>query len=174
MDPWTVLADERRAFADLLEELTPEQWATPSLCGDWDVRGVATHLMVGPTGSIGGFLTAMVVARGSFDRANRVMVSRRLDRPTTAVVDDFRSHAGSRFTPPTMDWHAPLTDFMVHRLDVTVPLGIDHGRPLTPWTAALDFLVSKPAQRAFMRCRAARSSASWPPTSSGRTATGPR
>ena len=150
MNPWTTLADERRAFADLLEGLSPEQWATPSLCGEWDVRGVATHMMVGPTGSMVSFMTAMLIARGSFDRANRVMVERKLDRPTSAVVDDFRAHADSRFTPPTMDWHAPVTDFLVHRLDVTVPLGIEHGRPLEPWPVALDFLVSKPAQRGFI------------------------
>ena len=60
---WATLAAERRAFADLLETLTPEQWATPSLCDAWSVGDVATHMMVGPTGSLWGFLTAMVGPR---------------------------------------------------------------------------------------------------------------
>lgn len=151
MDPWQTIGNERRAFADLLAGLTDEQWETPSLCGDWTVAEVATHLMVGPTGSLWGFTTAMVEARGDFSRANRVMVTRRMHRPRSRIVADLREHAGSRFTPPTMDWHAPLTDLLVHRLDVTHPLGIGQDdAPLEPWAPALDFLVSRKATMGFM------------------------
>jgi hypothetical protein len=31
------IADERRRIADLVESLSPEQLAVPSLCGDWTV-----------------------------------------------------------------------------------------------------------------------------------------
>ena len=37
----------------------------------------------------------------------------------------------------------------MHRLDITVPLGLDHGRPLDPWADALDLLVSERAAPAF-------------------------
>jgi uncharacterized protein (TIGR03083 family) len=37
-------ATERLAFVDLLEGLTPEQWATPSLCSAWTVQEVAAHV----------------------------------------------------------------------------------------------------------------------------------
>lgn len=147
---WPLLAAERRAFADLLDSLTPDQWATPSLCGAWTVREVATHMMVGQTGTFGGFLTAMVKARGRFEIANQVLVDRRSSRPTAEIADDFRTHAEHRFAPPTMDWHAPLTDFLVHRLDVTVPLGIAPGGSLEPWPDALDFMVSPTARKGFM------------------------
>ena len=36
---------ERRDLADLLATLTPEQWAAPTLCTEWSVRDVATHLV---------------------------------------------------------------------------------------------------------------------------------
>jgi uncharacterized protein (TIGR03083 family) len=150
MDPWQTLQDERLRFADLLDGLTPEQWDTSSLCDGWTVAEVATHMMAGPTGSLRSFLTAMIEARGDFDRANRVMVSRRMHRPRSEIVADLRTHAANRFTPPTMDWHAPLTDFLVHRLDVTHPLGLRDGGPLEPWAPALDLLVSKAATRGFM------------------------
>ena len=45
MDIWEVLADERRATADLLAGLTEEQWAAPSLCPAWTVKDVAVHLV---------------------------------------------------------------------------------------------------------------------------------
>ena len=147
---WQTISTERQALADLLDTLTPEQWATPSLCRGWTVRHVAAHLMVGPTGSMAGFLRAMVRARGSFDRANRLLAEDRARLPTATLVADLREHAGSRFTPPGLDWHAPLTDLLVHRLDITVPLGLDHGRPLDPWADALDMLVSKRAVPAFL------------------------
>ncbi|HTD49614.1 MAG TPA: maleylpyruvate isomerase N-terminal domain-containing protein, partial [Acidimicrobiia bacterium] len=38
MEHWETIAAERLALADLLERLTPEQWATASLCGGWTVR----------------------------------------------------------------------------------------------------------------------------------------
>lgn len=147
---WTTIAAERRALADLLDGLSPEQWAAPSLCRGWTVRHVAAHVMVGPTGSIPGFLRAMVRARGSFDRANHLMADRRAQRPAATLVADLREHAGSRFTPPGADWHAPLTDLLVHRLDITVPLGLRHGRPLDPWADALDLIVSRRAVPGFL------------------------
>jgi uncharacterized protein (TIGR03083 family) len=147
---WTTIAAERTALADLLETLTPEQWATPSLCEGWSVRHVAAHLMVGPTGSIPGFIRALVRGRGSFARANTLLADDRAQLPTQTLVDDLRTRARSRFTPPGMDWHAPLTDLLVHRLDITVPLGIDHGRPLQPWADALDLLLGKRASPAFI------------------------
>lgn len=147
---WTTVATERRALADLLETLTPEQWATPSLCSGWTVRHVAAHVMVGPTVSMARFLGAMVRARGSFDRANDRLAGNRAQLPTGTLVADLRERADSRFTPPGLDWHAPLTDLLLHRLDITVPLGIDHGRPKAPWADALDLVVSKRAVPGFL------------------------
>ena len=151
MDPWQTIRDGRLALADLLEGLTAEQWQTPSLCGEWTVAEVATHMMVGPTGSMWAFTTAMVEGRGDFHRANLVMVRRKMDRPRADIVADFRAFAGSHFTPPMMDWHAPLIDFLVHRLDVTHPLGLDDrtGAPLQAWVPALSFVVGSKAKPAF-------------------------
>lgn len=150
-EAWQTIATERRALADLLEGLTPEQWGTTtSLCDAWTVKGVAIHLMVGPTGSLRSFLSAMVAARGRFERANVVLVQRKMAMPVEAVVADLRDRATSRFAPPTMDVHAPLTDLLVHRLDICVPLGIKHERSLDPWAEALDFLLSPRARRGFL------------------------
>lgn len=149
-DAWALLARERRTFADLLDTLTPDQWEHASLCDQWSVREVATHMMVGPTGSFVGFLTAMVKARGRFDVANQVMVDRRSGRPTAEIAEDFRSQAENRFSPPGFDWHAPLTDFLLHRLDVTVALGLTSDPAPEAWHEALGFLVSKRARTGFV------------------------
>ena len=36
---------ERAEFAALLHELTPEQWAAPTLCTEWPVRDVVAHVI---------------------------------------------------------------------------------------------------------------------------------
>jgi len=154
-EPFTLIATERRAFADTLETLTPGQWETPSLCEGWLVKDVAAHLLVGPTTSMPEFLVAMTTSRFDFNRANRKLTATRADRSTEELVSLIRQHADSRFTPPRQDWRAPLMDLFIHRLDCLVPLEIPTDRPLAPWRTILDFLVEPSTQRLFTKGPAA-------------------
>ena len=43
LDCMALAADERRDLAALLDSLTPDQWASPSLCTGWSVRDVVAH-----------------------------------------------------------------------------------------------------------------------------------
>ncbi len=148
-DPFALIATERRALADLVDGLSEEQLATPSLCGAWTVKDVAAHLMAAEEGAVSEFLVAWVRSGFSFDRANVRMTAARAGRPVGELTALMREHAESRFTPPTMDWHAPLTDVMVHREDIAVPLGIPSDRPVESWRHVLDFVVSPKARRGF-------------------------
>ena len=150
VDRFDLVADERLALADLLEGLSAEQWFTPSLCEGWTVREVAAHVMVGPTTSVGEMARTMLRARGSFDRANQVLAQQRAQAPTHDLVALLRDRARSRFTPPLMDWRAPLTDLLVDRDDIAVPLGIASDRPVGTWDLALAFLVTPKARSAFL------------------------
>jgi len=38
----------RQALADDVADLTAQQWATPSLCTEWDVHQVLAHLLSAP------------------------------------------------------------------------------------------------------------------------------
>ena len=40
-----LLPGERRALVDLLAELSPEEWQTPTACPGWTVKDVALHLL---------------------------------------------------------------------------------------------------------------------------------
>ena len=149
MDPWAQIATERRSLAGLLDTLTPEQWATPSLCGAWTVKEVAVHLTSGPSTSTGTFLKAMARGRGSFDRANELLVDWRADAEPAVVTGWLREYAEHRFRPPRMDWRAPYTDLRIHTQDIVLPLGLDAGVPLEPWREVLGFLTSKAGARGF-------------------------
>ncbi|MCH9805494.1 maleylpyruvate isomerase N-terminal domain-containing protein [bacterium] len=51
------MAEERHRFADFLEGLTGEQWDTSSSCGEWTVKGVAAHMLVGPVMGLRGAMS---------------------------------------------------------------------------------------------------------------------
>ena len=148
-DPFALIATERRALADLVDLLDEQQLATPSLCGAWTVKDVAAHLMAAEEGAVTEFLVAWVLSGFSFDRANQRMTAARAGRPVSELTALMREHAESRFTPPTMDWHAPLTDVMIHREDIAVPLGLPSDRPVESWRHVLDFVVTPKARRGF-------------------------
>ena len=40
-----LFAPQQAAFAGLLSELTPAQWALPTICPGWDVKDVAAHVL---------------------------------------------------------------------------------------------------------------------------------
>lgn len=63
------VAAERMQLADELESLTPQQWATPSLCPGWTVRDVVAHLTLSTRESVPGVLWRFARARGDLERA---------------------------------------------------------------------------------------------------------
>ena len=74
---------------------------------------------------------------------------------TEELVAAMRRDADDRFVPPSMTPAAPLTEVLLHRLDMAVPLGlgleVESARPAAPWQVALDFLVSNKARRGFVK-----------------------
>ncbi|WP_435745554.1 maleylpyruvate isomerase family mycothiol-dependent enzyme [Nocardioides sp. SYSU DS0663] len=149
-DHWETVAAERRAFADELDTLDPEQWAAPSLCSGWTVKDVVAHVMVGPTASTGEVLRAMLAARGRFHVANDRLVRNRSALASGQLVQVLRDRAGSRFRPPGHDSSAPLADLLVHRQDVLVPLGLPDDRPPAPWGPVLELLLGPKARSGFV------------------------
>jgi uncharacterized protein (TIGR03083 family) len=149
VDYFPVIAAERRAVADMLDGLSPQQWEAQSLCAAWTVRHVAAHLSVVLTHGVGTFLVAAVRAGGNLDRANCIVVAREATRPIPDIVGDLRANADSRFTPPTFGSEAPLTEVLLHGEDMRVPLGIADGGPAGRWHGALDFLLSPKGRRGF-------------------------
>jgi uncharacterized protein (TIGR03083 family) len=150
---WQAIASEIRGLADQVEPLTPEQWATPSLCHEWTVRDVVAHLVVPRKTSrvrfILPFTAARVKARGNFDRANAAVTAKEAERPTAELIDDLRRNADRHFKPPGFGSEAPLTDVLLHGQDIRVPLGLETVGPVDRWRVALDTLVTAKARRVF-------------------------
>ncbi len=153
MTVWEDIATERRALADVFDELDERQWDTPSLCGEWTVRELAAHLVMPFNVSMPRFGLAMLRHRGNFAKANIALTARLAGRPVTDLISDYRAHAESHFAPPGMPPVTPLAEVLIHGQDARIPLGIGDTRAPELWATALDFLVSPLGRRGFVAGR---------------------
>jgi uncharacterized protein (TIGR03083 family) len=153
MDGFGAIAAQRRALADVLDGLTPEQWTAPSLCREWNVHELVGHLVVPFQTSMVRVVLEMARARGDFSRANVALARRAALASPAELVATLRANADSRFTPPGHDWHAPLTDTYVHTQDICIPLGLVAPADSTQWPVILDFLLTRKARGAFVAGR---------------------
>ncbi|RBY76057.1 maleylpyruvate isomerase family mycothiol-dependent enzyme [Geodermatophilus sp. TF02-6] len=134
-DVWRTIDAERSSLADLLEDLSPAEWATPSLCDGWRVGDVAAHLTLAHLGHREA-LVAAVRARGGFDRMIRDTALRAACLPRPEYPRRLRAMVGSRRTAPFVTPMEPLIDVLVHGQDVALPLGRTRSMPTAAAAAA--------------------------------------
>jgi uncharacterized protein (TIGR03083 family) len=149
VDTFAEIADERRGLADLLSGLTGEQRAAQSLCSEWSVQDVVGHLLVSLEVSTPKFMLAILACRGSFDRANVRLAREQTQRPFDEMIELLRRKADKRFSPPGAGPEAPLTDLLVHGLDIRWPLGLARQIPAARLQKSLTFLTT-PAARGLV------------------------
>ena len=131
MDTWTMIATERRRLADDLEQLTAEQWTSPSQCEVWDVRHAAAHVISPFSMGFGTFLAGMIRSGFNIDK----MAIARTRKVAASMTDEeiiatLRAEAENRWTPPVPGFGAeiPLSEVVVHGQDIRRPLGL--GNPI--------------------------------------------
>ena len=149
-DTYAMIAVQRRVVADLLSSLADEQWATASLCEGWTVREVAAHLVMPFDMSVATLMWRLVKSRGNFNRVSDDFAKAKASAPTASLVAAIRSNAENRFTPPGLGPEAPLTDIVVHGLDIGVPLVRTAPVPAETSNAVLGFLMTSKATRGFV------------------------
>ena len=120
---WSAVSSMRRAVADLLDQLTPDEWEHPSLCAGWRVRDVAGHLSLVPTITTWELLAATPRSGFNLHRVNTRIARRYGDLPTDRIVARLREHAEDTRTAKMLDTRDSLFDIVVHSQDIAVPLG---------------------------------------------------
>lgn len=121
---WQVIKQQRQAIADLLAELSPQEWDHPSLCAGWRVRDVATHLAMTPSPPPFGVMIATGLrAGGNYNRFVDLLTRRYSQQPVTQLVSGLRDRAASHRLPALTNYRNVLVDTMVHGQDVAIPLG---------------------------------------------------
>lgn len=138
-EKWAVIAEQRRALADLLAGLPEHQWEQPSLCAEWRVRDVAAHLALTPQSpGILHIVAKGIRARGNFDAVNRDLAVQHAARPSAALVAELRDLAEDRRKPAITTLDNLVFDTLVHVQDVALPLGLTVPAPLDAVREGLD------------------------------------
>jgi uncharacterized protein (TIGR03083 family) len=138
---WPTIHADRQALADDLVSLTGQQWATPSLCSDWDVHDVLAHLTSAAKMTPPKFFLNFGAARFNFDKfAGKQVAVEGRDGPA-ATLAAFRA-AQLRESAPPGPKDTWLGEAFVHGEDIRRPLGIPHDYPL-PWVARAVTFYSK-------------------------------
>lgn len=122
-DIWAAIHTERAAVADELENLTDEQWAAPSLCGEWTVEQTLAHLTAAASTGRLRWIGSVLAARFDFDLHNRRRLAEQLGATPAETLARFRAvvpatTAASGHTP------AWLGEVVVHGQDIRRPLGL--------------------------------------------------
>ena len=150
MDLWTTIAEERASLLETFEGLTAPQWEVPSLCGHWTVRQVLGHLVIAAAPPMRRFLGEAARARGSFDTANDRLARAEAERPIDQLLAGYRELVGARFAPPGIGPRGPLSDILLHSLDVRLPLGLPSDRPSERYLPSLEMLFTRRAMVGFV------------------------
>jgi uncharacterized protein (TIGR03083 family) len=148
--------EERLEFADFLAALTPEQWATPSLCAGWTVRDVAAHCVSFEGLSGGQLATRFLKGRLQMDRINGLGVSDLADNSTEQLIALLRDNAEPHGLGAGFGGRVALTDNMIHQQDIRRPLSLARTIPAERLSAALDFVRYSPTIRGALRVRGVR------------------
>jgi uncharacterized protein (TIGR03083 family) len=137
-DIWPVVHAERRALADDLAGLTPEQWATPSLCPGWSVHDVLAHMVATAKETPPAFFAGMVAAGFRMSRFTEKRIASERAGGPAATLAAFRAVETATSAPPgpKLSW---LGEALVHGADIRRPLGIPHASPLSAVTAVTEF-----------------------------------
>lgn len=135
---WRHTDNERMAVADILEGLTDAQWRHPSLCSEWSVRDIASHMTFAQVT----LLEALVPALRAGFRSNAMVRDMAIRNPGSReeIIARIRSFVGTRGKPPFVSEMEPMIDVLMHTQDICVPLGIEHEAPAEAMMASIERL----------------------------------
>jgi uncharacterized protein (TIGR03083 family) len=127
-EAWAAIDEQRRVLVLLLESLSAEDWDQPSLCDGWTVRQAAAHLALQNAGWAAMPRAVADAARHrGLNGAIRAMACRHAARPTDAIIAEIRDRIGVHRPLPTVTFRETAIDYLVHTMDIAIPLG----RPMT-------------------------------------------
>ena len=149
MELLSQLSAQRLALADQLERLTADQWATPSLAAGWTVRHVVAHVVMPFRYSKAKIASKYLLNGCDFNRMADQIARADSTLSTAQLTETLRCNADNPFTPPGAGLEAPLTDLVMHTLDICRPLGIHVGRSADTSRVVLDSLTTTQSLKFF-------------------------
>jgi uncharacterized protein (TIGR03083 family) len=139
---WPATHAERASLVADLADLTPEQWATTSLCPDWTVEETVAHLSAAASVGRLRWIRSAIGARFDFALHNRRRLDEQLGATPAETLRILRSKIDSTVAPMGDD-RAWLGEVVVHGADIRRPLGLPSSVPVTTSTAVAEFYASR-------------------------------
>jgi uncharacterized protein (TIGR03083 family) len=123
-DVWKAIDDQRRCLAELLEDLSEQEWRHPSLCRGWTVRQVAAHVALqNITWPMMPRTLLDMVRSGGMNGAIHAMACQHAKDPTGQIIAEIRDRIGVWRPLPSVTYKDTAVDYLVHAQDIAVPLG---------------------------------------------------
>jgi uncharacterized protein (TIGR03083 family) len=123
-DVWRAIDDQRRRLAEVLEDLSEQEWHHPSLCRGWMVRQVAAHVALqNTTWPMMPRTVLDMVRSGGMNGAIHAMACRHAKNPTSQIIAEIRDRIGVWRPLPSVTYRDTAVDYLVHAQDIAIPLG---------------------------------------------------
>jgi uncharacterized protein (TIGR03083 family) len=135
---------ERADLLALLQDLSPAQWDAQSLCTDWRVRDVATHIV--SYDELSKPATAATFLRGGLrtGKVNDVALARYTDLDTDGILELVARNQHPRGLPSAFKGGIALTDGTIHHQDIRRALGLPRAIPAHRLVRVLTFSLGAP------------------------------
>lgn len=150
MDLWPITFRARESLLSTLEGVDDDRWDAASLCDGWTIRQVLAHLILAARPPTRRYVPAVLRAKGNFDRANHELAVADARKPPEQLLAQYRGIVRHKFSPPGWPKAAPLSDILLHSLDVRIPLGAETDEPAEHYEPVLELLFSR-VGRSFTR-----------------------
>ncbi|YCU63272.1 maleylpyruvate isomerase family mycothiol-dependent enzyme [Mycobacteroides abscessus] len=147
---------ERIDLADFLAGLTAEQWDAPSLCTQWRVRDVVTHMIGYEDLSRAEFYSRVAKAGFNPNKANANRVAELAGRTPQELLAMVRAAQTPGVLTSGFGGRIALLDGIIHQQDIRRPLGMPRQIPGDRLTVAMDFARWAPPVRGALRARGVR------------------
>ncbi len=121
---WAMIHAERKSLAATIEQLTPEQWSSASLCGGWTVGFLAAHVLAGAEQTTGHFLGGLAATGFRFNALMERDACSRGQLSRDQIADRLRQRTTTTNRPPAPAM-AMLGEVVVHGEDIRRPTGLD-------------------------------------------------
>src|SRR5579862_794528 len=138
MEIWPVIHDQRKALAADLKGRSGEEWATPSLCGQWTVRDVLAHMTSAASATPPAFFGKLIGSGFNFEKVQASGIAANRGSSPADTMTRFEAVLTSVKHPPgpADTW---LGETIVHAEDIRRPLGIEHKYPVEAVLQVADF-----------------------------------
>lgn len=141
---WDNAAAARRDLADLVEGLSDEQLAKPSLCAGWSVRDVAGHAVSFIELSLPAMMFSMLKKGFNADKAWDANAKKYSAQPVADIVSKLREHAAKPSAMKSFPAQLTTTDIAIHTQDIRRALGMSETPSEAIVVEALTFCTSHP------------------------------